>query len=200
MFHVAQFIHVEIFRAVFREIAVRGNVNPEVFERFHGSPEIYHLVFSPLVRGIHQRVGGEPVASGAYFLNVRLTAEHEQESGSAALLGVTDQCGGMHVTGQRGSASLGVVCGHITERHQQTNGSVKNHPSDLWLLFQGVILVSFATFVFFVSLLSAFVIILVFVILGRVFRVPFLSGFVVLGNTLVHFFQIYQRTVISLLI
>ena len=190
--HVSEFIDMEVFGEILSMVAAGGNIDTEVLERFHGGAEVHHLVTGALVGRVQQRISGQPAATSRNRLNVGLSAEHEQESGRAALLGMADQRGRVHIARQRGSTSLRIVGGNIPQRHQQSQRTVQDELADLRLLAQRVVLVTLA----FATLLEFVLLFLLLIILSFALGILDLTLLVVLlqvlQNPLVHFLQIWH--------
>ena len=83
------------------------------------------------------------MVAGGNRLDVGLSAEHEQESGCTALLGMAYQRGGVHVAGEDRSTALRIVGGDVSHRHQQAQRPVEDHLAHLRLLAQRVVAVFF---------------------------------------------------------
>ena len=137
---------MEIFGEILREVAIGGNIDTEVFERLHRGTEVPHFASGSLVRRVHQGIGGQPAAACGDGLDVGLGTEHEKESRTTTLLGVTNQRGRVHITGQNSSATPRVVGGDIAHRHQQAHRSVQDDTADIRLVNRIVLIPLFLAF------------------------------------------------------
>ena len=139
MIEDALFVNVEIFGVVFCIPAGGRHLDTEVAERFDGGPQVEILVAGALVGGVHQRVGGEPVALGADCLHIRLSAKDKQEARGLVVEVDAEKLGCAHVARQDGSRATGVVGRHIADHHEETKRTVQDDLSVIGLLFQGVL-------------------------------------------------------------
>ena len=192
MRHVAKLVHVEVLGVIRGEIAVGRDIDTEIFERLNGGTEVNHLVVGTLVGRVHQGVGGQPAVACTDVQDVGLSAEHEQESGSAALLGMADQRGRIHITGQHRTATLGVGGRHVAQRHQQAHRTVQNDTADIRLVDR-VILTPFllALFHLFGQLILGILVLASLTLLVGLLIVTA----VLLQDALVHLLEIRNRIV-----